>query len=693
MKRAESTSGSIEPGKLRLESPDPPPPKEEGFQWFEMDESDLAYLVRRHFWLLLLLPLISAGIAYGICSSKPPVFNATTVLYVRPNFDKEMQLEKTSSKLDDEDSLRSLEKFLVSDTVILRMVDRLGLRDDEQFIGAGEVEAGPLSDDALLKKIRKRYITDLKPNTRLIELVVNDYSATRTKVISETLIEEFLGQFKNERGQKESDVRQILVRQAEAALEQTMKNEKELEEFRSSQPEFLVEQDSNIFHERLLQQGETLHTANAEVARLEGIVAALEPIDPARDPYRIFQILSNRNSEYLSDLLSTHAEAQTEMARVEERYLHRHPNHIAAVRHLKEVEAAIQNYAAEMKEAAEVEHRTAKLKMDSHKDTLDGMQADFVKFKSSSAAFRGIKEKIDRYWNTYSALQQKIMDLDVDSEGTPTFVTVVSKPVVPDKKAGPKTLFWLAGGTLIGGLAALALVVVRNRHGLPFTNNKQPTELLKVPTIATLEIPPRGDMMERVERIQKSPQLLNLLIAVQNFRIVHVASCEPQSSASLLSYALGRTLTAHESKTLLVTFSHDAEDSLNAIRDTSIPNLSILELSAVHLLNMEEFRTGLQRALQKFDRVIADTTQISETETVLAVSRVAEANLVVIVDKEGKRADAEYFMERCRDSGIPSTYSVYLKDCAARARAGSRKHTKGQYTLPWGAAPEPLGET
>ncbi|MEM0895888.1 MAG: Wzz/FepE/Etk N-terminal domain-containing protein [Verrucomicrobiota bacterium] len=692
MKLADSTHEPLKPEVPRLESTDPPSPKEEGFQWFEMDESDLLFLIRRHFWLLLLLPLFCGGIAIGASSLISPVFTTSSVLYVRPNFDKEMQVEKTSSKLDDDDSLRSLEEFLVSDTVILRVVDRLGLRDDSSFTGGGKKSSSPLSDDALLKKVRDRYTTDLKPNTRLIELEVKDFSAQRTKLISETIVDEFLVQFRSERGVKGSDAREILVRQSEAALAETMKNEKELEAFRSAHPEFLVEQDSNIFHERLLQQGEILNTAKAEASRLEEVLAALGPIDPAEDPYRIFQILTNRNSEYLSDLLSMHAESQKELALIKERYLHRHPNHIAAVNQLEEVESTLKDYAAEMKEGVALELETAKRKAVSHEKTLAALQADFVTFKSSSAAFRGIKEKIDRYWNTYSALQQKIMDLDVDAEGTPSFVTVVSAPVVPDKKSHPRTLIWTAGGTLLGCLAAMGIVVLRNRHGLPFTNSKQPTELLRVPTIATLEIPPKGTLLEKTSRLQKSPQLLNLLIAVQRFRCIHVSSCEPDSPAPLLSFVLGRTLAKHDLKTLLITFSHETNKSLNAVRDSSVTNLSLVELSSVHLLNMDDFRTGLRKAMEKFDRVIADTTQIHETETSLAVSQEAEANLIVVVEQEGKRADAEYYVERCRDSGIESTFGVYLRESESRQAAGGKKKEKERPTLPWGTSPASLGK-
>ena len=60
---------------------------------------------------------------------------------------------------------------------------------------------------------------------------------------------------------------------------------------------------------------------------------------------------------------------------------------------------------------------------------LTGLQGKFVAFKSTSADFRGIKGELDRNWNTFAKLQQSIMDLDLEPETTPTFVTVMSEPV------------------------------------------------------------------------------------------------------------------------------------------------------------------------------------------------------------------------------------------------------------------------
>ena len=99
--------------------------KDEDFHWLEVDFSDVAYLFRKHLGLLFWAPVLGFLLAFVAAKVQRPMFATEMEIYLRPNFDQEMQLEQTYSKLDDDDSLRSIERVLVSDTVILEMVDML----------------------------------------------------------------------------------------------------------------------------------------------------------------------------------------------------------------------------------------------------------------------------------------------------------------------------------------------------------------------------------------------------------------------------------------------------------------------------------------------------------------------------------------------------------------------------------------
>ncbi len=639
---------------------------DEGFHWLEIDFSDVLFLLRKHLRLLIAAPIAGFVLALVVTLLIRPQFTSDALIYLRPNFDKDMQVERVGSKLEDDDSLRSIERSMIADTVILRMVDRLGLRDDEDFLGRGALDDGPLSDAKLLKTIRDRYRSELVPTTRLVELEVDDYSAERATLIANTLIDEYLVHLRNDRSAKEVELRTALTAQVEKSLAATLALESKLQIFRSDHPDEFVEQDSEIFHDRILQQGAALNEANSEMARLAGTVQALQVIDPQEDPYRVFQILSNRNSEYLSNLLSMLTAAKTELAGVKRRSTERAPDYRAAVSRLEQVESTMRDYAMEMKNGVESEYRAAVEKVSKLNDTLVGLQGEFVGFKSTSAEFRGMKGEIDRHWNTFANLQQSIMDLDLQPETTPNFVTVVSEPVVPDKKAKPSRVLWCAAGMILGGLVALGLIFISNRRGLPFTSPAQAAEGLGLSALAALEIPCVGSVAEQMAVIDRSPQLLNILIAMRDTKVAHVTSIGGQPQFRLLPEMIGRLYGKHGRETLWIVFGYQSEKVVQS-EPTDAPRLSRLELSAEQLLNCDQFRSGLDQLLEKFDRIIVDTTQLSEAEAKLAVAQLVQHTLLLVDGQSVPRSDYEQAVKQLQAIEASELSLIYLTSASGRS--------------------------
>ena len=644
----------------------------EGFHWLEVDISDVLFLLRKHLWLLLAAPAIGFALALLVSFLMRPQFTTSALVYLRPNFDQDMQVEQSSAKLEDDDSLRSIERSMFADTVILRMVDRLGLRDDEDFLGKGELDEGPLSDAKLLKLIRDRYRTDLVPTTRLVELEVDDYSAQRAVEIANVLIDEFLVHLGNDRADKGMELRIALTAQVEKSLAATLELESKLKDFRSEHPDQFVEQDSEIFHERLLQQGASLNEANAEMARLAGTVEALQSIDPEKDPYRVFQILSNRNSEYLSNLLSMLAAAKAELAAVKRKSTERAPEFRAALSRLEQVEATMRDYALEMKNGVESEYRAATEKVGKLGESLAQLQGEFVNFKSTSAEFRGVKGEIDRNWNTFAKLQQSIMDLDLAPETTPTFVTVVSEPVVPDKKSKPFRLLWVAVGTILGGMFAAAVIFIRHRRGLPFTSPMQAAQRFETSSVTPLKVPEQGSAAEIFSQLQTSPKLLNVLISLRDSKLVHIAAAKSGATSTLLPEVVGRLCAGRGLETLWVVIEYGC-DAQRQAQSLEVDRLSKLIVSADQLLDTAEFDKGLSMLCDKFDKVIIDTTRLEEFEARSAVVRLVPRTVLLIDGSGVPRPDYKTLQDQFRtlgDSGLSLIY--FTPEGRGRKDAGCR---------------------
>lgn len=636
--------------------------KDEEFHWLEVDFSDLTYLLRKHLKLLIFLPLFGFALAVVAAKIQRPVFATDVEVYLRPNFDQEFQVERTYSKLDDSDSLRSIERALVSDSIVLAMVKKLGLRNDVGFLGE-TFKLGELTDARLLKTIRDRYTTKLVPTTRIVKLRVEDFSPDRTALIADTLISEFLALLREDRNLKEADLRSTLVAQSQKALEGALESEKELNGFRAANPDNFADQDSSIFKDRILQSGTALNEANAARSNLAGMIEALEGIDPREDPFQVFQILSNRNSEYLSELLGMHARAKSEFGVAKEQYRMGHPGYKTAESRLAEVEGTLRDYAAEMKSSVQSEYDAASQKVEKLSETLSILRSEMVGQKSVSAEFRGLKEEIDRNWNTYTALQQKIRDLDLNPEVTPTFATVMSGPVVPDKKAKPGTLLYAAGGMILGGFYALGLIFWKNRFGLPFTSQSQAEKKLSLATVASIPTPSDGSRESRLALLERSREMVGLLISLGDSKLIHVTSIDKESPGEILSTAMSRACARQDLRVLLISIHYRIQRPADIVSDRSVAGLSLLDLPLEILTPPNGFRNGVGKLFESFDRIIVDTSRISEKAARLEVARSAEKNLLLVQPGRGSfRSGYCDLVEDLERAGVRNTALVSVEE-------------------------------
>lgn len=227
-------------------------------------------------------------------------------------------------------------------------------------------------------------------------------------------------------------------------------------------------------------------------------------------------------------------EAQSQLAVVSERFTSIHPEYKTARRRIEDISQSIENYAVELTNSIHSEHAAAEQRANNLETQLGQLQEEFAGFKSTSAEFRGLKDEVDRNWNTHSKLQQRIMDLDLDPETLPSFLTTVTHPVVPDKKSSPKTLFRAAGGLFLGGLISVALIGWNHRRGLPFTSKDQSGKLLGIPQISELVVPRSNDWEEAIRSPGVITAIRDLMIVSRNMRVVQITAtpdCNSGNSA------------------------------------------------------------------------------------------------------------------------------------------------------------------
>lgn len=664
---------------------------EESERLLPFDISDVVFLLKKYLLLITIIPLITAAIGFVWAINAPEMYVAQTTFMVKANFENELHVQQSGASFnaparDDADSLLSIANAIVSESVILEMIEKMQLRDDPTYILKSnklipDFLAGGndnLTDEKLIAKVLSRYNTHLESTTRLLKLSVTDYDADRALVISKELVNVFMENLGDQRLEQASQIRNALISQAKRVQKEALAAEVRLKNFRLQHPDLLVEQDSDMFNLRILDQSTALNNAKTETSRLESILAALQQIDSVDGVNQVFQVGGSSNDQYLAELLRGKLNAKANFSAIQNSYTSIHPKYKEAAIRLQDAERALYEYANEFKKGVYSEYTAAQQRVANLKTALSELQSSFIQFKSVSAEFRALKDEIDRLWNTHSQLQDRVMNLDLSPESMPSILTELSKPIQPDEMGA--NYFPVLAGFVVGLLISVGGVFWSCRKGLPFTSTQQPDSLLNVDKIGEFDI--HNDSMDALKGI---------VIATGNRNVIHITT--PDNSTLAEEFANTYRTCSDECgiRTLLVRFCRSTSGSngekqytnqsakpttnLNTSGNAFAP--TVLYLPADILADLPNFEKQVRELLNNYHRIVFDTTNLQGNEPKYVLARLCPMTIIAI-DSASKTPRSIYtkFVETMVSRGARKLVSVYLSSSSKNSRVLSIKHRK-----------------
>lgn len=612
---------------------------------------------KRLFWLLF-FPFLGAALAIVYLFFFATLYyESRALVFVDPKFDRILQVENVTSVASDLDSLNSLEKAMTSDSMILRVIEKLNLREDRSFLPASlgdELDRGnEISDSKLLKEIRgKRVQCALIRPTRLLELTVYDTDPARAQLIASTFVQEFedfLGEQKRGEAQTSGSA---LREQAALAYDRALEAEKELEEFRISNPGLTVEQDHNLFAARLSEVGEELNRVSGRVLDLKSKVDTLSRIDPESDPISVFKIGGFETTEHVSDLLTQRGEAQAQLAAVSSKYTRSHPNYREAEKRYQDVEVQLKQLALDLKASLSGDYNAAATNEKLLRERVTDLQKQLGTVKSASSQFRAIQQKVETEWRIHEALQQKIGETSIITEKSTSITTEMSAPIQAHKPSKPsKPLIAILGGFL-GGLCSLGIIGVDFFRDTPFVSCRQLEKNLALNVLA--ETPASRE--DEDDRTALLTQMSSVLLAPQHrhSRVIHLTSVRPDPSANRMADALGYA-SAHYGNPTLVISMVPGDDIQNLVtlkpRRSDHQHLYTMALPTGFLLAPSQTWQVLASQCDHFSRIIIESTMLESRSQVPAmISSYADTTVLTVDARRDRRSEVTRTVERLREN-------------------------------------------
>lgn len=689
-----------------------------------LDLGRLLAVVRKRLWLGGAVAAGFVGLAVLYILKAPKIYQSAAVIFVDPKsegavFEGIKGVHQAS--WESLDSLKSMAEGIRNGTVILRVVDRLGLREDPGFLPP---RAGGYADAEIVELIGKRVKAELRRGTRIIDVSVKDRDPKRARDMTAAFIEEFQNLIREQNLATAARSRATLEKEASDQLARVLEAEERLQQFRRKHADVALNENRDLTSTKLEDLDKLLSTAANEVLIRRAELEQYKGIPPEQLE-RVFEIGEYGSADHIQKLILARNQKRAEFVRIREQFQPGHTTYQSYEGDLRGLEEEVKQVALGIGEAIEKAYTRAVDHETKLRDTVQEQRLKLIEVDGIMKEFRTHLREVEAASATYERLLDRINESEATKGVDETVVRTFSEPLVPAKPVSPNKTLTLGAAGVVGTGFGLALIIAIGLLDRTLSSRKQVESTLGLAVLA--EIPTafaRDSELDASLLVTRDPASL----VSEGFRALRTSlSAHAPRSVLLTSPSAGEgksfcaanlaVLQANMGyRTLLVDADfcrpsmtrlfldpmrgRQKEGSIAAqgmCQETSFKNLYLLPLgrftpNSGEPMSGEIFARMLQEAYASFDCVIIDTSPVNIVSDALTYAR--HSDVVVMVLRAGKTeaAAARHAMRELQRMRAALAGAVLNgADGANIARAAYVQGSSRSLPVLGAAAPAPAG--
>lgn len=585
--------------------------------------------------------------------------------------------------------------LIKSDSLAKRVVARARLAQNPEYANQGS-NAKDRSDQAA-GRVRSQLMVENVRDSRLVNITITSPSAVTSANLANIYADEFIASNLERSFDSTDYAREFLEKQLESTRQKLENSERELVGYASDQQivELGTDKEGNASRSLDASNLVRLNDALAD-ARIERISAAQN------------MRAGNLGIENSAEPASVVA-LRTQMAQLEAEYQQKsaiflpdYPEMRALREQIKSLERAIGGERRTTKSSQSVglnaAYRAAVEKENDLVGQVDGLKTELLKLRNRSIEYTILQRDVDTNRAVYDGLLQQYKEVGVSDGLGENDITVVDKAKIPGSPVSPNIPFnllvGLLGGLMLGLGGAFLIEFVGDSINLP-------EEVQRKLNLSLLGVMPNSKSGARISDEASDPKseiaeaAYSLRTALQ-FTTSHGApksllltSSRPAEGKSSVSFALSLAFARQGKRVLLVdadmrrpTFypglnSREDEAGLSnvltgqlngdlPVRKTGVANLWLMSAGPMvpnpaDLLSTNAFSEMVERALTKFDIVIADGPPVLGLADALLLSAQSEATIMVVEASSIRRSQVIAALNRLRSANAHIVGAVLNK--------------------------------
>lgn len=657
----------------------------------ELDLTRYLHLLLRNLWLVGLIVVVTLAGTFVWLIYQPRQYASRTIVQVENE-----QPKVLGSKVDDvqpqnlitDDYFNTVAQSFTSETVMLRVARSTGL-DKDPIIFPPRPDGKNYSDEEIAQGMLKRISTELRKNTRLIDIRVLDERPERANIVSEAILTEFVRLTVEQQYSVSRLASEFLQNEANKLKTKLEAAESQLQEYRERNDAVSLEKSEDITLEKLKDLHAALTRAKDARIKLESDIEQVKRTKP-NDVAGMLQIASVQALPEVTDI-----QAQIDTAKAALRQIL--ATDLAALKHPQRngkyinAAAAIDQLNDSLKATLHNAGKILAAHYEAAKDTEDKLTTTFHEEEQAALDLNRIgipygvlQREVESDRSMYDSLMTRVRETTISAEVKTSPFHVVQAPITSARPAKPEKLkimlVALVFSVVLSGVVLIALDSIDDT----LRSVDQAEEFLGLPALGVIPeekqrkrkghlslvvvADPISRQAEAFRFVRASVSLLGPESSRRLFLLTSAVSDEGKSFCAMNTAAAfaieGLRTVAVEADLRRPTFQKAlpgmadkktpglsdylaGTQPLDAvIRQSPVENLSFIfagrsTRNPAELLAGKSFSRLMQSLLERFDRVICDSPPINAvSDTLTLIGTIHYVCLVVRPGKTPKRAIA-----------------------------------------------------
>lgn len=433
--------------------------------------------LRRNLWLFA--GILAAAVALALVATflDTPRYTASTSIQINDQGDevlgKELDTQSNDQSGWDVDRFLNTQlDILRSRGLALRVSNALGLLQDQRFFAAMEVPA-PTADmseqerrELVIALLRANLGIDLPRSSRIARVQFTSTDPDLSARIVNSFSDEFIQANLQRRFDSSAYARDFVQEQLEEARRQLEGSEQQLNAYARSaglirtRDAFTVDDSrpvaGSVTASSLLQINEAYNTARADriAAETRWRAESATPLLSSKT------VLANPT---VQELMTRQARARAELESAKDRYLGDHPAIANLEGELAGIEHQLNTTAAQVRGSVRAEYEAARAAEASLGAQVGRLQGDTLREQDRAVRYNTLAREADTARSIYDGLLQRYRELNAAAGLAASNLAIIDRadpPLAPSSPSLPRNL---AIGLIIGLVAALAAVYLRDQ--------------------------------------------------------------------------------------------------------------------------------------------------------------------------------------------------------------------------------------